>query len=137
MGDVKTKNENLNTYFTAINNKAYGDMYNKYNAILYAEELDQFHLALNIANIEIKNRPTPQSYDLLAWAYYNYGDEKEALKIMEEHVVDKTYEPHSLYHLAEVYKANGKEKEAKKLKAELQKNIFELGPIVAEKVNNI
>lgn len=137
LGDVKTKNENLNTYFTAINNKAYGDMYNKYNAILYAEELDQFHLALNIANIEIKNRPTPQSYDLLAWAYYNYGDEKEALKIMEEHVVDKTYEPHSLYHLAEVYKANGKEKEAKKLKAELQKNIFELGPIVAEKVNNI
>lgn len=137
MGDIKAKNDNLNAYFAAINNKAYGNMYNKYNAILYSEDLNQIQSALNIANIEIKNRPTPQSYDLLAWAYYNHGDEKEALKIMEDHVVDKTFEPHTLYHLAEVYKANGKEKEAKKIKEELQKSTFELGPIVALKIKEI
>lgn len=137
MGDVKAKNDNLNAYFTAVNNKAYGNMYNKYNAILYSEDLNQIQSALSIANTEIKNRPTPQSYDLLAWAYYNHGDAKEALKIMEDHVVNKTYEPHTLYHLAEVYKANGNEKEAEKLKEELQKSTFELGPIVTEKINNI
>ena len=137
MGDVKIQNDNFNAYFTAMNNKSYGNMYNKYNAILYSEDFNQIDSALHIANIEIKNRPTPQSYDLLAWAYYNHGDEKEALKIMEYHVVDKTYEPHTLYHLAEVYKANGKVKEAKKLKTELQKSTFELGPIVTEKMSNI
>jgi tetratricopeptide (TPR) repeat protein len=137
MGDVKAVNKNLDQYFAAMNNKDYGDMYNKYNAILYSEDVKKIDSALKIANIEIKNRPTPQSYDLLAWAYYNYGDIKKALQIMEDHVVNKTYEPHILFHLAEVYKANGKIKEANKLKDELQKCIFELGPLVAQKIQKI
>ncbi|WP_313791436.1 hypothetical protein [Lacinutrix neustonica] len=37
----------------------------------------------------------------------------EALEIMENHVVDKTYEPVALYHLAEVYKANNIPRESK------------------------
>ena len=136
-GDLVMKNQQLAQYKVAVNNEAYGDMYNKYNAILYAENKKQTAEALKIAYTEIKNRPTPQSYDLLAWTHYNHGDVEEALKVAENYIVGKTFEPHVLYHVAEIYKANGKLKEANNLKDELQESTFELGPLMAEKINHI
>lgn len=137
MSDDDAKENNLQAYFTAVNNKQYGDMYNTYNARIYAEDVKQTAEALKLATIEINNRPTPQSYDLLAWTYYNFGDEKGALKVMENHVVNKTFEPEALFHLAQIYKANGKEKEAKQLKKELLESAFELGPLMEQKIKLI
>ena len=137
MGDTNSKNLLLESYLTAIENDAYGDMYNKYKAILYAEELKQTAAALKIATIEINNRPTAQSYDLLAWTYYNHGDTKDALRIMQNHVLGKTFEPEAMYHLAHIYKANGKLDEAKILKKELLESTFELGPLLEQKINQI
>lgn len=137
MGNTEAKEQNLQAYFEEVQNKQYGNMYNKYNAIILAEDTKQTANALKIATTEIKNRPTPQSYDLLAWTYYNQGDSAEALKIMENHVVGKTFEPEALYHLAHIYKANGKHNEAKKLKKELLESAFELGPIAEKSITNI
>ena len=134
MGNSEAKAQNLQAYFTEVQNENYGDMYNKYNALLYAEDLKQTANALKIAHTEVKNRPTAQSYDLLAWTYFNQGDFAEALTIMENHVIDKTYEPEAMFHLAEIYKANGKLKEVKNLKKELLASSFELGPIVTQRV---
>lgn len=136
-GDLVMQNKQLAHYKEAVNNEAYGDMYNKYNALIYAEDKKQTAKALKIAYTEIKNRPTPQSYDLLAWTQYNHGDVKEALKVVENYIEGKTYEPHVLLHVAEIYKANGMLKEANDLKVELQESVFELGPLMAEKVKNI
>lgn len=137
MHDYEAKKTYLDAYLAEVNNEDYGHMYNKYNAILYTEEFNKAKEAANIALTEIENRPTPESYDLLAWAYYKYGDAKEALDIMEKHVVDKTYNPETLFRLAQVYKANGKVKEAENLKEELLKSTFELGPLMEKKINNI
>ncbi|WP_370478831.1 tetratricopeptide repeat protein [Tamlana flava] len=136
-GDKILQEEQLKLYSRAVNNPLYGNMYNKYNALLYAENPLETTKALVIANMEIKYRPTPQSYDLLAWTYYNHGDTEEALKIMEKHVVGKTFEPEAMLHLAQIYTANGKEDEAKKLKKELLESTFELGPIKAQKVKKL
>ncbi|WNH13252.1 cell surface protein [Thalassobellus suaedae] len=136
-GDSNLQEEQIKLYKSAVQNEFYGDMYNKYNVLLYAEENIETEKALKIAQTEIKNRPTPQSYDLLAWTYYKYGDATEALDIMEKYVVGKTYEPEVLFHLAQVYKANGKKDEAKNLKKELLESAFELGPLVALKIKNI
>jgi hypothetical protein len=38
-------------------------------------------LALKIAKIEVDHRPTPDSYDLLAWSYLNMGQKDKALEI--------------------------------------------------------
>ena len=57
----------------------YGDMYNKYNVLLMAENPNQVDTALKIAQIEIQNRPTPESYDLLAWSYFKIGEKERAL----------------------------------------------------------
>lgn len=136
-GNLDVKELQINLYKEAVKNKNYGDMYNKYNVLLYAEDHTESSKALEIAQTEIENRPTPQSYDLLAWTYYNHGDFKDALNIMENHVIGKTFEPETLFHLAQVYKANGEIDKASKLKQELLESTFELGPLMTEKIKNI
>lgn len=136
-GDMEMKNQQLKLYNDAVKNPHYGNMYNVYNAKLYVEDEQNSDLALTIAQTEIANRPTPQSYDLLAWTYFNRGDIYEALQVMENYVVNKTYEPETLYHLAEVYKANGNVNKAKELKQELLESTFELGPLMEEKIKDI
>lgn len=135
--DKNLKSKELKLYQKSVDNPLYGDMYNKYNALLFAENEKKSAKALSIANQEIENRPTPQSYDLLAWTYFNHGDVKDALTVMEKHVVGKTFEPETLFHLAKVYKANGKLNDAKNLKKELLESTFELGPLMAEEIKKI
>ena len=137
MLDFKAKQSYLDSYFAEVKKEHYGDMYNKYNTILYAEDEKSVKKATKIALTEIQNRPTPQSYDLLAWSYYNYGDAKEALKIMETHVINKTFHPETLFHIAQVYKANGHIDEAENIKKELLNSTFELGPLMERKIKNI
>ncbi|WGD35003.1 cell surface protein [Olleya sp. YS] len=133
--DESSKNDYLNAYFKAIDNPNYGDMYNVYSSKILAETNSE--KALELAQIEVENRPTPMSYDLLAWSYYNNGNVKEALNIIENHVVGKTFEPEAQYHIAEIYKANGKLKEVAELKKELQDASYELGPLTAKVVNQL
>lgn len=136
-GDSNLKREQLELYNKAVSNPLYGDMYNKYNVLLYAEDEKKNVEALKFANIEIKNRPTPQSYDLLAWTHYNHGNIKEALKVIDLHVVGKTSEPDVLFHIAKIYKANGQLDKVKDLKAELLESTFELGPLMENEIKNI
>jgi tetratricopeptide (TPR) repeat protein len=136
-GDNALKQAEIKAYKNAVQNPLYGDMYNKYNAILFAEDKATTAQALKIANIEISNRPTAQSYDLLAWTYYNHGDVKGALEVVEAHVAGKTFEPEALYHMAEIYKANGNIEFAKNIKSELLESSFELGPLLTQNIKNI
>ncbi|NNC69415.1 MAG: tetratricopeptide repeat protein, partial [Flavobacteriaceae bacterium] len=134
MNDSLAKEKNLNRYLQLVTNKNYGQMYNKHNILLATDEFDNATNALEKAQQEIKLRATPQSYDLLAWSYYVNGDVKKALTIVEEKVVNKTFEPEVQYHIAEIYKANGLGKDAKKLKRELLESAYELGPLLIEKI---
>ena len=136
-GDIDAKDEQLKLYEVAVQNVAYGDMYNKYNVLLYAEENLRLDEAIAIAKIEVEHRPTPQSYELLAWAYYNKGLVSQALAIVDTYIVGHTYEPKALYHSAEIYQAAGKTEKAKALKKELVESSYELGPLIAERVNNL
>lgn len=137
MGNDMLKQNFLQAYAAQISDGNYGDMYNAYNILLEVEEYKNYTKAANIALKEVVNRPTPQSYDLLAWTYHNHGSPEAALEIMENHVVNKTFEPESLYHMAEIYKANGKIAEAKELKKELIESAFELGPLMAKNIKAI
>ena len=132
-----SKNKNLNEYFTMLNTINYGAMYNKYNTLIYADDKNTAAKALEIAKIEIDHRPTPDSYDLLAWSYYNLGDSKKALAIEEEYVVGKSFEPKLNYHLATIYKANNLNQKVTPIKKELLKSTFELGPNLEKKIINL
>ena len=137
INDAKTKESNLKNYAMAVNNEAYGAMYNKYNVLLFSAELQELDKAHAIALKEVKNRPTAQSYDLLAWTLFKKGDVKKALSIMENYVVGNTFEPLTMFHIATIYKANGLVEKANELKKELKGSVYELGPLLEQDINQI
>ena len=137
LGDDAISKTQLALFKTAMQNEAYGDMYNKYNVLLYTDAKTNLDDAIAIAKTEVENRPTPQSYDLLAWTYFNNGNLDKALQIVEDHIINKTYEPETLYHVAEIYKAAGKSEDLKPLKEELLASIYELGPTMESKINQL
>ncbi|WP_298758705.1 cell surface protein [uncultured Psychroserpens sp.] len=134
MGRGVMRKAELELYKTAMKDKAYGDMYNKYNVLLNVDEKMNLEQAIAIAQTEVNNRPTPQSYDLLAWSYFHNGNLGTALDIVEKYIISKTFEPETLYHVAEIYKAAGKRKELEPLKEELLASIYELGPTMMSKI---
>ncbi|WP_395057028.1 hypothetical protein [Flavobacterium sp.] len=131
------KKQNLSSYFKMLTDYNYGAMYNKYNTLIYADDKATASKALEIAKIEVEHRPTPDSYDLLAWSYYNLGDTKKALEIEEKYVVGKSFEPKLNYHLATIYKANNLLSKVTPIKKELQSSLYELGPVFEQKINNL
>ena len=131
------KKENLNKYMEMVQNTNYGAMYNSYNVILFAQEKNTSSKALEIAKVEVEHRPTPVSYDLLAWSYYNLGDIQKALEIEQQYVEGKSFEPKLNYHLATIYKANNQLNKVIPIKEELLKSAFELGPNLERKVNEL
>lgn len=137
MKNEKEKELNMEKYLTSVTNKKYGDMYNAYNVEIFADSRRKLDSAYSLAKLEVQNRPTAQSYDLLAWTYYKKGDVVKALEIVDTHVVGKTFEPTAMYHVAKIYKANGKKDEANSIKNELLESVFELGPMMEKDINKI
>ena len=137
MGDDLVRTKNLDEYFTRVKNAAYGDMYNAYNLGLYIGETKQYDSALLLAQREVANRPTPESYSWLGYSLLKNGDKEKAMNVMDTYVYGKTFEPALLFQAAEVYKANGKNERVKELKEELIGAIYELGPSMEKQVHDL
>ncbi len=135
--DIALKDKALETYKDVSNNDMYGAMYNKYNVLLYTEPPLITTDAIELAKTEVENRPTPESYDLLAWSYFKAGQLDEALTIVETKIEGFTYEPTILYHVAEIYKAVGKQIEVDVIKEELLASLYELGPTMEDKIKQL
>ena len=133
--DMKAKDEAISTFWKMANNVAYGNMYNTYKIELYAEDPSTKKEALKLAKQEVKNRATPETYQLLALANLVNGNKKEALEIIKLHVANKTFEPTALLTMAKVYKANMMPDEVKELKEELLEAAYELGPLKLREIH--
>ncbi|USD25390.1 tetratricopeptide repeat protein [Flagellimonas marinaquae] len=119
----------LDDYYKIVgNNPQYGDMYNAYN-LDFLLEMDVEQKAYKLAQEEVNNRPTPESYGWLAYSLLHMGEKKKALELVEKHVMGATFEPAILHQAAEVYKANGLMEKVRELKQELLEAAYELGPI--------
>jgi len=121
-----------NKYLSLVTDPSYGDMYNAYLIELYAES--DPNKALAIAQKEVENRATPETYHLLAYAQLKSGDKEAALETVQKHVEGKTFEPMAQYHSALVYKANGMQDKVKPIKEELLGAEFEIGPLLTQDV---
>jgi len=137
MGDDLKSLSNFDTYFEMVQNPAYGDMYNAYNVSLYLDRTDQFDKALKLSRKEVGNRPTPESYSLLAYSHFKKGDKEKALEIVQKYIEGKTFEPGILLYAAEIYSANGLFEKAKEIKIELAEAIYELGPSSEVAISNL
>jgi tetratricopeptide (TPR) repeat protein len=126
----------LTQFVKLTNTDGYKTMYAKYLATIYANDLAKPEVSLAIAEEEIRNRPTPQSYDLKAWALLQLGRTEDALLTANQHVQDKTFEPDAAYHLGMIYLANNQSAEAEKYLELALESSFELGPIVTRDIKN-
>lgn len=133
-GDSIEKYQRLDQFSSHAREENYGVMYSKYLAVLEAEEFSRPERAIEIAEQEIKNRACAQSYDLLAWGYYNKGDYGRALEITERWVDGLTYEPEILYHMGMIYLKNNKTSEGLDYLSKALDSSFELGPTVKRKI---
>ncbi|AWW00033.1 cell surface protein [Arcticibacterium luteifluviistationis] len=133
-GNTTKETELEERFISIVSSPKYGDMYNAYLVTMLENEPEK---ALELAKKEVANRPTPQSYQLLSSAYYQNGNKSEALLIADNKVKGKTYEPKSLIHLAQVYKASGNEENVMDLKNELKGSYFEVGPNMTTIIKNL
>jgi hypothetical protein len=130
----EAKNKYLASFLDKVSNPAYGDMYNKYLFSILSDELNDPKAAMKIAQTEINNRPTPQSYELFAWALYKNGQLNEATRIAQSRIINQTFEPDALYHIGLLFKQSGNKTAAKKYLTEALESSFELGPLVTNEI---
>ena len=132
-GDSVLSEEYMQQFFTLANNPLYGDMYNthKIRALVKTDP----YIALQLAQKEVDNRTTPQSYQLLALAQLASNQKQEALATITNFVVGKTSEPMALLHSAQVYKASGVLDKVTALKTALLPASYELGPEIFKQVS--
>jgi hypothetical protein len=132
--NTQAKNNYLASFVDKVSNPAYGDMYNKYLFTIMSDELNNQSTAMAIAQKELSNRPTPQSYELYAWSLYKNGEVNEAVKIAESRIINKTFEPDALYHIGLLLKKAGNQKLAKQYLSEALESSFELGPVTTNEI---
>lgn len=132
--NVELEKDLMLAYSDMVCEEAYGKMYNKYNVMLYAEDSESKDEALAIAQQEVAMRPTAQSYSLLAWAQYQLGNRAIAMDIVEEHILDQTFEPEPLFIAAKILKQQSALTAQEGLKEELVGSIYELGPIAEQEI---
>lgn len=127
--DQVGKNDCLQQFLAATVHPANGDMYNKYRILLYADHIPDQDKALALAEREVANRPTPETFDWLAWVYYKKGDIRKALQISKGKVYRQTTSPEALYHMAMIFAAADLKQDALALFQECAAAYFELGPL--------
>ena len=141
IADFENNNEekdfHLKKFVKSVSDSRYGDMYNKYLFYLLVDENKGQEKALAIAEKEVVNRPTPQSFDLLAWAKFQSGKKDEALRIAKNFVENKSFEPDAYYHLAMIYLDAGNISKGKKYLKQAENSTFELGPLMANKIKMV
>ena len=123
-------------FMQQVSNPGYGVMYNAYkiNEFVDAGETQK---AVELARVEVQNRATPETYDLLSYALLSNGQEMEALEIQEEYVIGKTFEPVAQLHTAMILKNNGRLEDVAKFKKELLETEYEMGPVTYKEIKDL
>ena len=135
VGNNSESDKQYNNFIDAINIGHYGQMYNSHLIEYFLDTNPK--KALEIAKSEVINRATPEAYSLLAYAHLKSGDKNKAKEIITTYVEGKTFEPKSFYYSALIFKENRMVDKVELLKPELQKALFELGPLVASRIRDL
>ncbi|MCO6489940.1 MAG: hypothetical protein J5I98_16100 [Phaeodactylibacter sp.] len=128
--DAAAEEQHKEWFMREASRPAYGNMYKSYICHIKSER-EEAREALEIAREEVRERPHPMSYHLLAWAAYRSGYSAQALEILERHVIGQTGEPEALYHAGVILKETGRKEAARVHFQAAQEASFELGPVTA------
>lgn len=107
---------------------SYGAMYNKYLVQLYTGILNDPQKALSLAQNEISNRATPQTYAWLAWSLFRADRKEEAYAVFQQHVSGKGLEGLELYWMGKLMKGMDKGYNAAQFFHAARQNLYDLSP---------
>ncbi|MEO6488645.1 MAG: hypothetical protein ABIO04_01795 [Ferruginibacter sp.] len=106
----------------------YGNMYNKYLVDLYTGFLNKPSLAVAIAEREILNRPTPQTYSWYVYSLFKNGEKAKAIILYDKYVSGKPLEGLELYYMGKMMEASDKGYNSKQYFKACYKNRYDLSP---------
>lgn len=135
-GKTEEAEERKLDFISQVADSAYGEMYNAYK-ITELIDAGRTQEAVDLARVEVNNRATPETYDLLGYALLANDEKGEALKIHQQYVIGKTFEPVAQLHTALIYKAHGMDQEVEALKTELLETEYEMGPVTYKKIQSL
>ncbi|MDX1666199.1 MAG: hypothetical protein R3350_03170, partial [Saprospiraceae bacterium] len=135
--DTDREEQYIRQFVNSAEKEINGNMYHAHLARIHAEHFEDFTESTGYVVQELDNRPTPQSYDLLAWNYYCRGQTDKALEVARTKVEGATYEPDALYHLGVIYQAAGQTDMARRYLEEAREARFELGPVTARDIDRL
>lgn len=131
-GDTALQLKYANEFIAAVTAPVYGNMYNKYALELYSGILKQPAVAEAVAERELLNRATAQTYAWYVWALYNNNKKAEAKKIYEQHVSGKPLEGLELYQMGKYMQAENKGYNAQQFFKAAYKNRYDLSPYMVK-----
>jgi tetratricopeptide (TPR) repeat protein len=108
----------------------YGRMYDKYLIQLYTGILHDPARAEVMANDELNNRATPQTYAWYAWALFVNGKKQEAYGVFEQHVSGQPLEGLELYWMGKMMKGLDKGYNAQAFFKAAYETRYDLGPAI-------
>ena len=118
----------VNEFVKKADQPVYGLMYSKYLIDVYTGILNDPKKALAIAEKEIINRPTPQTYAWYVWALYRNNETEKAYTIFKNEVSGKPLEGPELYYMGKLMQAMEKGYNAKQFFKAANKNRYDLSP---------
>jgi hypothetical protein len=134
--DRASENKYAQDFAKEASSPIYGNMYNKYLIELYGEILNDPKKMLTVAEKEIQNRATPQTYAWYVWALFKNNQTQKAFQVYDKYVSEKPLEGLELYYMGKMMRANKKEFNAKNYLEAAYKNRFDLSPSKIEELEN-
>ena len=111
-----------------VTDTVYGNMYNKYLIDLYSGFLHEPAKAVAIAERELTNRVSPQTYSWYVWSLYKNNQQQKALELYDKYVSGKPLEGLELYYMGKMMKGIGKGYNAEQYFKVAYKNRYDLSP---------
>jgi Tfp pilus assembly protein PilF len=127
-GDQMLAEKYANDFTTIANDSVYGGMYRKYLIELYTGILHQPVKALELAEKEINNRPTPQTFAWYCWSLVCNHKTEQAYQIYKRYISGKPLEGLELYYMGKLMLRLNKGYNAQQFFEAAHKNRYDLGP---------
>ena len=127
-GDSISEKKYADEFVSVVTDSIYGDMYNKYLVDLYTGFLNQPAKALAVAEKELKNRVTPQTYSWYVYSLFKNNQQGKALPLYDKYVSGKPLEGLELYYMGKMMKGINKGYNAGQYFKAAYKNRYDLSP---------
>lgn len=108
--------------------KVYGNMYNKYCIDLYTTVTNEPAKAIILAEKELANRATPQTYAWYVWSLYSNNEKEKAYKYFKSYVSAQPLEGLELYYMGRMMEGLDKKYNATEFYKVAWKNRYDLSP---------